>query len=228
MINPNKMYENLLRLPYFQGMSKDEITAILDKVTIEFFNYTDGETICRLGEECDKFIIVTKGEVSSHIVAPDGSYSLAEEIQAPFAVEPYSLFGQYTTYKRSYAAKGDCTTLVIDKKYLFSEFTKYQIFTINLLNLISRRAQTQSYAIWNYTPKSIKGRIAQFIGMRCNDINGTKRVQIKMERLASILCETRLNISKALNELQDEGYIELHRKEIVVPSLKRLINDIKE
>ena len=222
------MYENLLRLPYFQGMSKDEITAILDKVTIEFFNYTDGETICRLGEECDKFIIVTKGEVSSHIVAPDGSYSLTEEIQAPFAVEPYSLFGQYTTYKRSYAAKGDCTTLVIDKKYLFSEFTKYQIFTINLLNLISRRAQTQSYAIWNYTPKSIKGRIAQFIGMRCNDINGTKRVQIKMERLASILCETRLNISKALNELQDEGYIELHRKEIVVPSLKRLINDIKE
>lgn len=209
-------------------MSKDEITAILDKVTIEFFNYTDGETICRLGEECDKFIIVTKGEVSSHIVAPDGSYSLTEEIQAPFAVEPYSLFGQYTTYKRSYAAKGDCTTLVIDKKYLFSEFTKYQIFTINLLNLISRRAQTQSYAIWNYTPKSIKGRIAQFIGMRCNDINGTKRVQIKMERLASILCETRLNISKALNELQDEGYIELHRKEIVVPSLKRLINDIKE
>ena len=143
-------------------------------------------------------------------------------------MEPYSLFGQYTTYKRSYAAKGDCTTLVIDKKYLFSEFTKYQIFTINLLNLISRRAQTQSYAIWNYTPKSIKGRIAQFIGMRCNDINGTKRVQIKMERLASILCETRLNISKALNELQDEGYIELHRKEIVVPSLKRLINDIKE
>ena len=46
------MYENLLQLPYFQGMSKDEITAILDKVTIEFFSYNDGETICRFGEEC--------------------------------------------------------------------------------------------------------------------------------------------------------------------------------
>ncbi len=222
------MYENLLRLPYFQGMSKDEITAILDKVTIEFFNHSDGETICSRGDECDKFIIVTKGEVSASVTAPDGSYSLTEDIQAPLAVEPYSLFGHDTTYKRSYTAKGNCTTLVIDKRYLFSEFTKYQIFTINLLNLISRRAQMQSYAIWNYTPTSIKGRIAQFIGMRCNDINGTKRVQIKMERLASILCETRLNISKALNELQDEGYIELHRKEIIVPSLKRLINDIRE
>ena len=85
----------------------------------------------------------------------------------------------------------------------------------------------QSHAIWNYTPTSIKGRIAQFIGMRCNSINGRKSVQIKMERLADILCETRLNVSKALNELQGEGYIELRRKEIIIPSLKRLIEEVK-
>ena len=220
------MYENLLSLPYFQGMSKDEITAILDKVTIEFFNHTDGEPICKSGDDCNRLIIVTKGEVSSIVTAPDGSYSLTEEIQAPFAVEPYSLFGQDTTFKRDYVAKGGCTTLVIDKKYLFSEFTKYQIFTINLLNLISRKAQMQSHAIWNYTPTSIKGRIAQFIGMRSSCINGRKSLHIKMERLAALLCETRLNVSKALNELKDEGYIELQRKEIVVPSLKKMIDGI--
>lgn len=221
------MYESLLRLPYFQGMSKDEITSILDKVAFDFRRLSDGETICERGERCDKFIIITNGEATSRVDAPDDTYSLTEEICAPYAIEPYSLFGQDTTFKRKYTAKGDCTILVIDKQYLFSEFTKYEIFTINLLNLISRRAQMQSYAIWNYTPKSIKGRIVQFIGMRCNSINGRKSIQIKMERLASILCETRLNVSKALNELQDAGYIELHRKEIIVPSLKRLIEEIE-
>ena len=221
------MYESLLRLPYFQGMSKDEITSILDKVAFDFHKLSDGETICERGERCDKFIIITNGEATSRVDAPDDTYSLTEEICAPYAIEPYSLFGQDTTFKRKYTAKGDCTILVIDKQYLFSEFTKYEIFTINLLNLISRRVQMQSYAIWNYTPKSIKGRIVQFIGMRCNSINGRKSIQIKMERLASILCETRLNVSKALNELQDAGYIELHRKEIVVPSLKRLIEEIE-
>lgn len=221
------MYESLLRLPYFQGMSKDEITSILDKVAFDFHKLSDGETICERGERCDKFIIITNGEATSRVDAPDDTYSLTEEIYAPYAIEPYSLFGQDTTFKRKYTAKGDCTILVIDKQYLFSEFTKYEIFTINLLNLISRRAQMQSYAIWNYTPKSIKGRIVQFIGMRCNSINGRKSIQIKMERLASILCETRLNVSKALNELQDAGYIELHRKEIIVPSLKRLIEEIE-
>lgn len=221
------MYESLLRLPYFQGMSKDEITSILDKVAFDFHKLSDGDTICERGERCDKFIIITNGEATSRVDAPDDTYSLTEEICAPYAIEPYSLFGKDTTFKRKYTAKGDCTILVIDKQYLFSEFTKYEIFTINLLNLISRRVQMQSYAIWNYTPKSIKGRIVQFIGMRCNSINGRKSIQIKMERLASILCETRLNVSKALNELQDAGYIELHRKEIIVPSLKRLIEEIE-
>ena len=221
------MYESLLRLPYFQGMSKDEITSILDKVAFDFQNLSDGETICSTGECCDKFIIVTNGDAQSTIAAPDGSYSLTEEISSPYAIEPYSLFGKETTFKRRYTAKGNCTILVIDKQYLFSEFTKYKIFTINFLNLISHRAQMQSHAIWNYTPQSIKGRIAQFIGMRCNDIKGAKRVCIKMERLASILCETRLNVSKALNELQDEGYIELRRKEIIIPSLKRLLEEVK-
>lgn len=222
------MYENLLRLPYFQGMSKDEITSILDKVAFDFQNLSDGDTICDTGERCDKFIIVTNGEALSTVVAPDSTYSLTEKIEAPYAIEPYSLFGYDTTFKRKYTAKGNCTILVIDKQYLFSELTKYEIFTINFLNIISRRAQMQSYAIWHYTPSSIKGRIAQFIGMRCNSIKGEKSVQIKMERLAGILCETRLNISKALNEMQEEGYIELHRKEIIVPSLKKMIEEIKE
>ncbi len=222
------MYDSLLRLPYFQGMSKDDITSILDKVAFDFRKLPDRETICERGERCDRFVIITHGEALSRADAPDGTYSLAEEIAAPYAIEPYSLFGHDTTFKRSYTAKGDCTILVIDKQYLFSELTKYEIFTINFLNLISRRAQMQSYAIWNYTPRSIKGRIVQFVGMRCNSINGRKSVQIKMERLASILCETRLNVSKALNELQDEGYIELHRKEIVVPSLRRLIEEIEQ
>lgn len=222
------MYENLLRLPYFQGMSKDEITSILDKVAFDFQNLSDGDTICDIGDRCDKFIIVTNGEALSTVIAPDNTYSLTEKIEAPYAIEPYSLFGQDTTFKRKYTAKGNCTILVIDKQYLFSEFTKYEIFTINFLNLISRRAQMQSYAIWHYTPSSIKGRIVQFIGMRCNSIKGEKSVQIKMERLAGILCETRLNVSKALNEMQDEGYIELHRKEIIVPSLKKMIEEITE
>ena len=221
------MYENLLCLPYFQGMSKDNITAILDKVKLEYHNHGDKETLCKKGDECRSFILVTKGEIVSHAYAPDGTYSIEEEHKAPYAIVPYSMFGYSTAYTRSYSTKGTCTTLTIGKEYFFSEFTKQDIFTLNFMNLISRRVQLLNDAIWSYTPTTIEGRIITFIAKRCETTHGCKKVNIKMERLAALLCETRLNISRALNNLQGNGLIVLSRKEIYIPEFEKLIPHIR-
>ncbi len=219
------MYENLLRLPYFQGMSKDDITSILDKVTFEFVKHGDGDIIFRRGERCSKFVILTNGEMQCTSLSPDGRYSITEELGAPYAIEPYSLFGYDTGYKRDYTAKGSCTLLIIDKQYLFSEFAKHNIFTINLLNLISRRTQKLSDAIWKQCPRRLDGRIAHLIAARCESQRGRKQITIKMECLASLLFETRLNVSKSLNEMQERGLLELHRGAITVPSLEKLLEN---
>ena len=221
------MYENLLLLPYFQGMSRDDITTILDKITFEFRKYCDGDTIFHSGDSCDHFAILTKGGAVCTRKSPDGTYSITEEIDTPFAIEPYSMFGYNTVYKRGYKSKGECTVLLIKKHYLFSDFTRNNIFNINFLNLISRKAQKVSHDIWNSTPTSIEGRIAHFIAIRCEIPKGKKHISIKMERLASILCETRLNVSKALNALQEKGFLELHRGEIVVHALEKLTEEVR-
>ena len=46
-----------------------------------------------------------------------------------------------------------------------------------------------------------------------------------MERLASLLCETRLNISKALNELQDAGHLTLHRGGLTIHAIERTLKE---
>ena len=214
------MYENLLSLPYFQGMSKDDITTILDKVVFEFIKYNDGEIICHRDDDCNEFQILTQGTLQAISEAQDNSYKISEEINSPFAIEPYSLFGYNTRYNREYIAKGTCTVLCIKKTFLFSELIKQQIFMINLMNLISHKSEKIRDIIWNEPPRSIAGRIVEFISLRCEQQQGRKVISIKMERLAEILYETRLNISKALNEMQNAGLLELHRKEIIIPSLK--------
>lgn len=221
------MYENLLRLPYFQGMSKDNITAILDKIQLEYKNHGDKEPLCKKGDECNRFIILTKGEITSCAEASDGTYSIEEEHKAPYAIEPYSMFGYNTTYNRSYRSKDNCTTLTIEKSFFFNEFSKQNIFTLNFTNLISRRAQLLNDAIWEYTPCTIEGRIITFIAKRCETTHGCKKVSIKMERLATLLCETRLNVSRALNNLQNRGLIVLNRKEIYIPEFEKLLPYIK-
>ena len=221
------MYESLLCLPYFQGMSKDDITAILGKVTFEFKRYGDDDVIFRHGEKCDKFIILTQGKVSSIAYAPDKSYSITEELYAPIAIESHSIFGYSTSYQRDYIAKGNCTLLSIDKQYIFGELSKHNIFTINLLNIICRRTQQMDERIWNYNSATIHGRIVQFIANHCERQKGEKHISIKMERLATLLCETRLNISKALNEMQDAGHLTLHRGGITIHEIERTLKEYK-
>ena len=221
------MYENLLNLPYFQGLSKEEITKIHDKVAFDLINYNSGDTINTHSESCNKFSILIKGKIAC-IQSYNNEYSLYEILQAPYAIEPHSLFGGDTKYKKDYIAEDSCSILTFDKKYLFSELFKYDIFTINLLNIISNKAQQTSALLWKCPFTSIEGRIAQFVQQRCESGKGMKKLSIKMEQLATALCETRLNISKALNALSDKGVVELHRKEIVIPSLEKLIEAIEE
>lgn len=51
---------------------------------------------------------------------------------------------------------------------------------------------------------------------------GKKILKIKMEDLASLIDETRINVSKVLNDLQEQGLVQLSRKEISIPALEKL------
>ena len=220
------MYESLLCLPYFQGMSKDDITEILGKVTLEFNKYGDGDVIAHKGEGCDKFTLLTQGSISG-TAAPDKTLAITEELTAPFCIEPYSIFGYDTYYKRDYMAKGDCTILTIDKQHIFGELSKHHIFTINLLNIISRKTQQMDERTWQYTGTTLPARIVQFIATRCETQKGEKQISVKMERLATLLCETRLNVSKALNEMQEAGHLTLHRGGITIHAIEKTLEHYK-
>lgn len=216
------MYENLLRLPYFQGMSKNELTTIIEKVKLDFTRHKNGERILSQGDKCEKFVILLSGSIESERISSDESYILREMLTPPHAIEPYSLFGARPEYSRTYYSKGECSTLSFDKSFYYSQLSKYNIFSINMLNLISLKAQAMNNTAWQEAPQSIEGRIARFIALRCEVPTGNKRLTIKMERLAQVLGETRLNISRTLNSLQNRGLVELSRKEIFIPSFERL------
>ena len=42
-------------------------------------------------------------------------------------------------------------------------------------------------------------------------------MKIKMDDFARCVDDTRLNVSKVLNSLQEQKLLELHRKEIIIP-----------
>jgi hypothetical protein len=53
---------------------------------------------------------------------------------------------------------------------------------------------------------------------------GEKTLNIKMETLATLIAESRLNVSRELNAMQQEGLISITRGIIRVPALEKLLS----
>ena len=77
--------------------------------------------------------------------------------------------------------------------------------------------------MWVQLPDSLEARIKYFILSHIERPTGEKILKIKMEELAQAMNDTRMGVSKALNAMQENGLLELHRGEIVVKEAERLI-----
>lgn len=60
----DSMCDVLLQLPIFQGVSRNKISELIEKMKFHFLKYPDGEKIVTSGEECNHFEISHLGRNS--------------------------------------------------------------------------------------------------------------------------------------------------------------------
>lgn len=211
------MYDTLLQLPLFQGLCHEDFTNILDKVKLHFTRHKAGDTILRNGTPCNQLLFLLKGEISSMTTSRDETFSIIEHIEAPYVVEPHALLGMNINYVSSYVARTEVNVISISKALVLTNLLKYDIFRLNYMNIISNRAQNLYTRLWEAAPLDLEDKIIRFVLIHSEKCQGEKILKVKMDDLARCLDDTRLNVSKALNGLQEEGLLVLHRKEIVIP-----------
>ena len=217
------MYDTLLSLPLFQGMSQADFNSLLQKIRLDFVRYDEGSVIISAGDRCKSFAFLINGTVESSRDGMDGNLTFMEQIDAPCLIEPYSMFGRAGSYQRTYTAASPCSFLMVDKQYIYTELGKYNICRMNLLNILSGRVQQLDSHVWTLQGANLRGRMIRFIRSLSDIQTGTKKLCIKMNDLATLMDATRLNVSRELNALEAQGLISLRRKEILIPALENLI-----
>lgn len=221
------MYDTLLQLPLFQGLCKNDFTNIIGKVKLHFRKYMADDIIVEQGSPCTQLIFLLNGEITAQATDRHHSYTLLETFGSPSVIEPYSLFGMQTRYTATYKARTDVNVVSIDKSFVLNELNNYEIFRLNYLNILSNRAQVAYEKLWNCHTGNTEEKILTFLTQRSMKPEGEKILKIKMEDLASLIDETRINVSKVLNDLQEQGLVQLSRKEISIPALEKLVERIK-
>ena len=86
------IYAKLLRLPFFQGIDRDELEAMASKIRFDFQKYDEGAWIARENDRCATLTLVMTGSVEAEAISADHSYSLREQIDA-LAKQTAALYG---------------------------------------------------------------------------------------------------------------------------------------
>ena len=140
----------------------------------------------------------------------------------PCMLQPERLFGLTQRYSRNFRATAMCNLLSIDKRDVISLATSSEVFRLNILNILCTMTQKLQHVSWRIKPQGIRRKIFSFVGNRCVRPAGRKVVNIGMVRLGHEIGESRLNVSRELKAMNDEGLIVQKKNTFLIPALEKL------
>ncbi|MBQ0046344.1 MAG: Crp/Fnr family transcriptional regulator [Prevotellaceae bacterium] len=217
------MFERLLQLPLFQGLTNLEISELMSHVRLDFVNYQAGDEIVGQDEPCKQLYCIINGDVMAEYRDPQGRFVLREKLKNLGIIEPFNMFGMYQKFSRTYLFDSDGITLAIDKQQFFRQFLARDIVRMNMLNISCNKFQQTQKLLCHGADNTIAEKIAKFIKANSITDKGHKSIDINMKVLADIVHETRLNVSKTLNDLQNKDIITLNRGGFIIPEVQSII-----
>jgi CRP-like cAMP-binding protein len=218
-----KLYDHLLSFPLFQGLSRTELLQLAGNTKFGFMKHNGDAIIAREGTPCQQLFFLISGSLELTTQSDDGGYQLSEQLAAPWMVQPEALFGVRPRYSGTWRTACPCHLITLSKDEVLRLLDDFLIIRLNLLNILSTQAQRRAAHQWHSAPQTLRQRFQRFLLYRCTWPAGPKELRILMTRLAAELGDSRLDISRMLNQLQEERLLTLHRGRISIPSLEKLL-----
>ncbi|MBR4388437.1 MAG: Crp/Fnr family transcriptional regulator [Prevotella sp.] len=209
-----QMYDRLLSLPLFLGMSQSDLHEVAAHTPLAFSTYAIGSTIVSIDDVSDSLLLLIQGDVMSHMESYDREWTLDERLHSPYMHQPEHLFGWHQRYTRSLRALTPCQVLRITKHDVLTLLSQFQTIRFNLLNTLCIRAQRMSVLPRRIHPTGIAAKLQRWIDDACDSPMGEKTFHIRMTYLAQVLGESRLNLSRCLHRMEEEGLLSMRRGEI--------------
>lgn len=157
------MYSIIMELPLFKGISREQVSAFLEKTSIEFLNFKSGDIILEAGTISDYIYFTISGETEitwkNTLMGICISYTLSSG--NVFGSE--WLYGMHREIPLQAAAKGNVAIMRVSKKEYMALLDSSQVYQLNFLNYISLKMQRADYSLRNLDLFSLKGFLCTYM-----------------------------------------------------------------
>ena len=218
----NSMYENLMTLPLFKGISYARLSEIVGNTRLAFLKYLPGEPMLTAGDQCTHIKFIISGKIRMTIRNENDRVRVSQTLTAPAVISPDFLFGRHTQYPASATAIDTVSVMQIDKKDLVLLLQSDEIFLFNYLNILSTNAQKAVDGVLAITSGSLEERIAFWIIALTQMDSDEIVLTAKQRDLYSLFGVQRTSFIAALDSMHDLGILDYTPNEIRVHSRRAL------
>lgn len=219
------IYQTLMQLPLFQGVSRAKLLELVEKTRFHFLKYEDGETVASRSTACTHLKFLLSGSIRYEMSTYDGKVKLSQTLHAPDILAPDHLFGRSTHYPGNYYAVGSVGMMQIDKSTFMTLMQDEPIFLINLLNILSRRSQKNEECLMSMSTGDLRERLSYWI-LNLTSRNATQiRINARQRDLYSYFGVQRTVLLNTLAEMKQEKIIDYTVNEVNILD-RRALHDI--
>lgn len=220
----DSMYQQLMRLPLFQGVSTDKITALVEKLPFHFLKYRSGEQILAAGDSCTHIKFVVSGKVRVAMSCAHLRITIEQTLATPNVLAADSLFGRETVYPFTAVADGPCGILQLLKSDYIKMINSDKVFLFNILNFLSSGSQRGVSTVLSIKDGSALERLVMLVQSLVVAGASDVVLRYKQRDLCSLLSTQRTTLINMLDKLTDEGIVEYDSNVLRVTDLRGLLD----
>ena len=211
---------DLFLCPICRNIPLNEREEFLNSLKYKEKRYKKGEVIAQQGDTVTALYILLKGSAKAEMVSDSGSVLNVEIIRAPNPLAPAFLFAENNRFPVDVVAQEDVEVIIISKESIVKQLASNEIFLQGFMKFNSNRVHFLSERLKLFSTKTIKGKLAQYILARTNNMDFT--LDSNQTALAEYFGVTRPSLSRSISEMIDEGIISLKGRHGKVLDLGKL------
>jgi CRP/FNR family cyclic AMP-dependent transcriptional regulator len=219
----------LRRLPLFNELSEQELEVISERVKRR--KYEADEMIFSEGEACHELLIVEAGEAKVFKSASNGREQLIAIERAGNSLAEFPLFdeGRHSSTARAIV---ETSLLELPAEHFRIICMQYPKVAIKVIRVLGHRLRHMDGLVEKLSFSTVRGRLIAHLLQLAEDHGRPdgNRVDVELlennEELAARLGTVRELISRNLGRLHGEGLIEMRRRAVTIPDVRKLKNEM--
>ena len=137
----SSMYETIMELPLFKGIGEEQLSQMLEKTSVEFLKFEDGELIAEASAKVEALDFILSGRIRKTYTLENFSLGIDEILGKGAVLGALNLYGLETNYKADCVALGRVSVLRISKNDYMNILLSDKIYILNFVNYLSAAAQ---------------------------------------------------------------------------------------